>query len=273
MSNKDVDYLSDAYKLLRPTYPEQKTSVPRMQLLNKLYDVAVDVATGTGQVVTSIASRFRKVLATDKSDTQLALADPFPNVEYKCCDASSIDLPTGSVDLVTVGQAIHWFDVEAFYREAIRVLKPNSGVLAFWTYDLGVLDKAGSEEDLEFLKVHKDTLGPYWLPGMSVAMNGYKDLKPNVEDFFEHVERHDLLMDDTPYSAEQIAGYVRSWSGYRDFRLKNPDVDPAESLLRALKDIIETRQKERKSEHDDTVIGQFIYRRKLTLVIAYGPKV
>ena len=36
-------------------------------------------------------------------------------------------IETGSVDLVLVGTAIHWFDQESFFVEAKRILKPNTG--------------------------------------------------------------------------------------------------------------------------------------------------
>lgn len=38
-----------------------------------------------------------------------------------------------SVQLVTVMQAVHWFDLDAFYKEVTRVLVPN-GVLALCSY-------------------------------------------------------------------------------------------------------------------------------------------
>ncbi|WP_211263129.1 methyltransferase domain-containing protein [Thioalkalivibrio nitratireducens] len=42
---------------------------------------------------------------------------------------------SGVFDLITVGQALHWFDFPAFYAEAARVLRPG-GVLAAWGYGL-----------------------------------------------------------------------------------------------------------------------------------------
>ena len=44
-----------------------------------------------------------------------------------------------SVDLITSAQAMHWFDLDKFYAEATRVLKPN-GVLATYGYAIPVLD-------------------------------------------------------------------------------------------------------------------------------------
>jgi SAM-dependent methyltransferase len=36
---------------------------------------------------------------------------------------------SGSIDLIVVAQALHWFDLQRFYKEVRRVLK-NNGVLA-----------------------------------------------------------------------------------------------------------------------------------------------
>ena len=59
-----------------------------------------------------------------------------PNIEYQQAAAEHTGLPDSSVDLITVAQALHWFDLDAFYTEARRVLRPG-GTLAAWTYTLG----------------------------------------------------------------------------------------------------------------------------------------
>ncbi|CAM6086462.1 unnamed protein product [Calypogeia fissa] len=40
----------------------------------------------------------------------------------------------GSVDLVTVAQAMHWFDLEKFYSVVKHVLRKPGGVVAAWCY-------------------------------------------------------------------------------------------------------------------------------------------
>ena len=49
--------------------------------------------------------------------------------------ADKVPIDDGTVDLVTVAQALHWFDVSSFYPEVRRVAKPG-GILAVWCYQL-----------------------------------------------------------------------------------------------------------------------------------------
>jgi SAM-dependent methyltransferase len=46
--------------------------------------------------------------------------------------AEETTLPNSSVDLITAGQAFHWFDVEAARREFIRILRPGGSVVLVW---------------------------------------------------------------------------------------------------------------------------------------------
>jgi ubiquinone/menaquinone biosynthesis C-methylase UbiE len=54
--------------------------------------------------------------------------------------AAACGLDSASVDIVTVAQALHWFELAPFYAEVERVLRPR-GVRAVWTY--GVVHVAG----------------------------------------------------------------------------------------------------------------------------------
>lgn len=49
--------------------------------------------------------------------------------------AEKLEEADKSVDLVTVGMAVHWFDLKRFSEEVNRVLCPN-GVLALYGYKL-----------------------------------------------------------------------------------------------------------------------------------------
>mmetsp|Transcript_2367 Transcript_2367/g.7145 ORF Transcript_2367/g.7145 Transcript_2367/m.7145 type:complete len:208 (+) Transcript_2367:224-847(+) len=105
-------------------------------------EVALDVATGTGQATGGLATRYGRVIGLDVSKAQLAEAssgeNAKPNVEFQEGTAESTGLPDSSVDLVTVAQALHWFDQPRAFAEFARVLKPG-GVLAAWGYDLYAL--------------------------------------------------------------------------------------------------------------------------------------
>src|SRR2546425_12438037 len=104
------------YADFRPHYPAAlfdylATLVPRDSLV-------WDCAAGNGQAAVDLAARFDRVIATDASREQIASATPHPNVEFRVAPADESGLPDVSVGLLTVAQALHWFDLERFYAEA-----------------------------------------------------------------------------------------------------------------------------------------------------------
>jgi len=46
--------------------------------------------------------------------------------------AEATTLPNASVDLITAGQAFHWFDSAAARKEFVRILKPGGFVALIW---------------------------------------------------------------------------------------------------------------------------------------------
>jgi ubiquinone/menaquinone biosynthesis C-methylase UbiE len=124
---------ADKYAQFRPTYPEA--------LFNLLFSLspskasAWDCGTGNGQIAQRLASVFHKVQATDISRQQLDNAVRLPNIHYSLQPAEKTDFPDHGFDLITVAQAIHWFDFDAFYAEVHRTLKPG-GILAVIGYNL-----------------------------------------------------------------------------------------------------------------------------------------
>ena len=72
-------------------------------------------------------------VATDASEEQIRHAQAHPRVEYRVAIAHASGLPPHSADLVTVAQALHWFDLPPFYAEVRRVLRPG-GIVAAWCY-------------------------------------------------------------------------------------------------------------------------------------------
>src|SRR4051812_41340571 len=113
-SKQSVDYAK-----YRPRYP--------LLLFEYLAGVAPDkerawdCATGNGQAAVGLARVFKQVIATDASQSQLDSAAEHEHVEYRIAKAEQTDIETSSVDLVTVAQALHWLNLEEFYREAKRV--------------------------------------------------------------------------------------------------------------------------------------------------------
>lgn len=183
------------------------------------HELAWDCATGSGQAVPELAQRFQRVIATDLSAELLRHAPRLPNVTYAEAPAEHSALPAGSVDLITVAQAIHWFDLEAFWTEVRRVVKPG-GVLAFWAY---TWPHVGREVDDVFAGFQAD-IAPYWPRGIERVHGEYRAITPPfapvpVPAFAIHVD----------WTRADYLAHLASWSAVRYFR-ERTGADPLPAL-------------------------------------------
>lgn len=76
-----------------------------------------------------------RVIGTDISEPQVAAANAKPNlpsnVSFEVSAGEVLPAEDGEVDLVTVAQALHWFDLPRFYPECARALR-SGGILAMF---------------------------------------------------------------------------------------------------------------------------------------------
>jgi ubiquinone/menaquinone biosynthesis C-methylase UbiE len=119
------------YAKFRPRYPKVLFSYLRRIAPSR--ELAWDCGTGNGQAAVGLASVFDRVIATDASEKQISNAQPDERVEYRVAPAENSGIKSETLDLIMIAQALHWFDLDRFYAEARRVLKPN-GVLAASAY-------------------------------------------------------------------------------------------------------------------------------------------
>ena len=216
---------SSAYKKYRPTYPEE------------LYELILDhtpgrsaiwdVGCGNGQVAAYLASHFEEVQATDVSENQISLAVRKPNIQYSVGRAEKTNFKDRSFDLITVGQAIHWFDHEAFNQEVQRVLKPG-GVLAVWGY--GLL-RIHPEIDPLLDHYYQHIIGPYWAPERKHVDTHYQ----NIPFPFKEIKPSTVFYIKPNWTLDDMEGYLRTWSSLQTYH-KSYDIDPVPSLIREVKD-------------------------------------
>jgi SAM-dependent methyltransferase len=210
MSHVFKDYFSERaseYARFRPRYPgELFDALVRLTGERRL---AWDCGTGNGQAAVALAVHFRRVVATDASPQQLAHAERHARVAYVRGVETASGLANASVDLVTVAQALHWFDVTAFFEEVRRVLRPG-GAVAVWCYDLARIDP--TIDDLLDRFVHQ-TVGPHWAPERRHVRAGYQDLLFP----FDEVPFPSCVME-RELTLEQFAGYLDTWSAIRRYR-------------------------------------------------------
>jgi SAM-dependent methyltransferase len=184
---------------------------------------AWDCATGSGQAAVELAEVFGRVVATDASEKQVANAEPHSRVEYRVGTAEQSGLEGGNFDVVTVAQALHWFDLDRFYGEVRRVLK-SGGVVAAWAYKLATISP---QIDAVVNHYYSEVVGPYW-PAERVLVEKFEELPFP----FAAVETPPFEMT-AEWSVENLLGYLRTWSATQRFmaaELRDPLVQTEKQL-------------------------------------------
>ncbi len=93
---------------------------------------ALDLACGTGISTRPLALRGLDAVGIDPNEKMLDEARAAGGARYLRGESTASGLPDRSVDLVTVAQAFHWFDVPATMQEIHRVLRPGRFAFAYW---------------------------------------------------------------------------------------------------------------------------------------------
>lgn len=192
---------SGQYSAFRPGYPDTLFSL--LSSLCKEQTLAWDCATGSGQAAIGLAEYFDEVIATDASANQISNAAQTPGVCYKVASAEISGISSGSVDLITVAQALHWFDIHAFAAEALRVLK-DAGVLAVWSYGL-VSFGEGLDEIIG--RLYRDIVGEYWPAERKLVESGYAGIQMPLTE----IPVDPMEMTET-WKFANLIGYLNTWS-------------------------------------------------------------
>ena len=218
-----------AYANFRPEYPPELFEWLARNCVAR--DVAWDCGCGSGQATVALAGYFDQVNATDVAPEQIAEAKPHPRVKYYVAPVESSGLRDASVDLVTVAQALHWFDLRGFYAEMRRVARPGA-LLAVWTYPRPEFLEPAL--DRVFLDFYSNVVGPYWPPERRHVESRYTTLEfPPRQASFEEVP-HPEFGFDLDWAFEQVIGYAASWSATAGYR-KQKGTDPVPLLRQSLR--------------------------------------
>ena len=145
------------------------------------------------------------MVATDASADQIAHAAPHPRVTYRVTPAENSGLESDSVNLVTAGQAVHWFALKAFYEEVRRVSAPRAA-LAVWAYDLFSVDE---NVDEVFHRFH-ERVERHWPPERALVARRYVDLFFPFEEIPVPATQMTALWD-----LERTLGYLSTWSSVK----------------------------------------------------------
>mmetsp|Transcript_460 Transcript_460/g.713 ORF Transcript_460/g.713 Transcript_460/m.713 type:complete len:284 (-) Transcript_460:78-929(-) len=234
------------YALHRPTYPKPLYEDLAVYLNGKLGEnlqkvTGADVASGTGQATHELGKVVGRVYGVDGSSSQVeACSSSSEKVSFRVGTAEDLPFANGELGLVAVAQALHWFDLPVFWREAERVLC-SKGVLAVWTYSTPHLDHPAA--DAAFQSFHQ------WL-----HEEGYWDQKRKLVDSqYEGITFPFSHHEVKKYSMKRETGlrgflnYVQTFSSVHTHLKKHPDQPSpvhrlAPNLIKALKGAEEVKE-------------------------------
>ena len=210
------------YARFRPGYPRE--------LFDYLVSIAPsrrlawDCGTGNGQAAAGLAAVFDAVIATDASEKQITNAELHERVDYRVAPAEDSSIDFGTVDLIMVAQALHWFDLDRFYAEARRVLK-SDGVLAASAYNLLNINPAIDEVVNRY---YYEVVGPFWPQERKL-----------VEQFdhlpfpFHEIDPPKFEMT-AQWNLDHLVGYLRTWSSTQRFMAAKGS-DPLKQIMGELR--------------------------------------
>ncbi|MDD5285030.1 MAG: class I SAM-dependent methyltransferase [Desulfuromonadaceae bacterium] len=197
------------YTRYRPSYPPALFDWLAGHAM--LRETAWDCGCGNGQAAIALAAYFRQVLATDPSPQQIEKAQPHERINYSVATAEESGLTDGSIDLIVVAQALHWFDFQRFYSEVRRVARPD-GLLAAISY--GEVRVEGAA-DMIVSRFYHQIIGPFWPPERRYVDDGYR----SIPFPFEEIEAPAFAMQ-VDWNLKQLSGYLGTWSAVKEYEMQ-----------------------------------------------------
>jgi SAM-dependent methyltransferase len=213
---------SNEYAKARPQYPNALFQWLADRAPRK--DVAWDVATGNGQSAVSLAHHFAQVYATDISPEQIAHAITRDNITYMVSMAEKSDFPDAYFDVVTVAQALHWFDFDRFWPEVARVAKPGALFFA-WGYDWPTTTP---EIDDGLVRPFREIIHPFWAHNNHLLWDGYR-----TKDIAFPFQRLDVprFTIEVEWRLSQLVNYMMTWSAYKRSQQDPAAMDAMDAML------------------------------------------
>lgn len=207
-SNRVADYIR-----YRPSYPPALVDLLAKECDLCADHVIADVGSGTGLLSKLFLDHGNRVYGVEPNAEMRAGGEEFlraySNFTSTTGSAEATTLPGSSVDFITVGQAFHWFNVEAASREFRRILKPGSWVVIAW--------QDRRMEDTPFAMEYEQLLERFGINYKTV-----KDAYPETEKIRHFFEAGTFQSRDLPNHQ------VFDWEGLRG-RLRSSSYAPTES--------------------------------------------
>ena len=214
--------------------------------LSTKLDLMVDVGCGSGQSTNIFQPYFKKISGFDISAEQIKqakLQNKFDNIDYMEGCAENIPVEDKSVDLVVAGTAAHWFDLETFFDEVKRVLKPTGCLAILFHVDpiLSLISATSVDQSEKASDIFKRAVDDYAedpLPKhvhQNLVKNSFADIYDQIP--FDQKEKNDALHTYNKWSVNDACGFIKSVETYALYmdkeakRMKADNIDITQELL------------------------------------------
>ena len=126
----------ETYARYRPGYPVEIVDLLKRECGLTPESIVADIGSGTGKLAELFLANGNVVIGIEPNASMREVAESiFKDQErFRSVDGSaeSTTLANSSVDLITAGQAFHWFNPLKTRTEWIRILKPDGWAVLVW---------------------------------------------------------------------------------------------------------------------------------------------
>ncbi len=225
---------ADIYARYRPHYPDSLFQY--LSSLTEEHNTAWDCGTGNGQAAIALTGYYDRIIATDPSEQQIQNVTPHERIIYRIEKAEENTIADHSIDLLTIANALHWFEFDKFYSEVNRVLKPG-GIIAAWSYCYPYI----SPETDEITKHYHDViLNEYWQYENRLVEHGYKDLPFPFDELKAPEFISEKMMDMNDFVA-----FLNTWSATQKF-IRHRGYNPTDDVKKKLTEVWGEQQTKKK---------------------------
>ena len=167
------------YVRYRPGYPKAVVELLREKCGLERSSVVADVGSGTGFLSRLFLENGSRVFGVEPNREMREAGERFlvgyERFKSVAATAEETTLAGGSVDLLTAGQAFHWFDPERAREEFARILGPEGWCVLVWN--------GRRERRTPFLEGYERLLQTYGTDYTEVS-HGRRGSADEVRDFF-----------------------------------------------------------------------------------------
>lgn len=193
---------AENYGKYRPTYPREIIQYLEETIGLSKGSIIADIGSGTGILSKVFLENKNKVYAVEPNENMRLVAEKsigeYNDFHSINGGAEDTNLKEKSVDVITVGQAFHWFETMETRKEFERILKPNGSIVILYN-----IPKKSDEFMSKFLNFTEKY-------GEKYIKESIKDSK--VEFFKDEIIHKNNLINRQEVDFEGLKGLICSYS-------------------------------------------------------------